>query len=39
MNATSFIPCANNIHLVEPIIWTTWKERLLAERLGKQSLM
>jgi len=33
MNANSFIACQNNIHKVEPIIWNSWKDRLLAERL------
>lgn len=33
----SFIPCENSIHLVRDIIWKSWKERLLAERLIKKS--
>jgi hypothetical protein len=33
----SFIPCENSIHLVKDIIWNSWKERLLAERLIKKS--
>jgi len=34
---TSFIPCESSIHLVRDIIWKSWKERLLAERLMKKS--
>jgi len=33
MNTNSFIACQNNIRQVEPIIWNSWKDRLLAERL------
>ena len=33
MNAVSFIPCAGSIQHVSHLTWTSWKERLLAERL------
>ncbi|MBP6287992.1 MAG: DUF2851 family protein, partial [Ferruginibacter sp.] len=33
MRADSFIPCERNIHAVSAITWTSWKERLLVERL------
>jgi len=37
MKAISFIPCERSIHLTREIIWESWKERLLAERLMKKS--
>ena len=33
MSTNTFIACQNNIHQIEPIIWNSWKDRLLAERL------
>jgi hypothetical protein len=39
MNADSFIPCEGSIHLVPDIVWESWKERLLAQRLGRRSAM
>jgi len=33
MNSTAFIPCEKNIHFMPDIVWTAWKERLMAERL------
>jgi hypothetical protein len=33
MNANAFIACQNTIHTVDPFIWNSWKDRLLAERL------
>jgi Protein of unknown function (DUF2851) len=33
MNSTAFIPCEKNIHLMPDIVWSAWKERLMAERL------
>ena len=33
MNSTAFIPCEKNIHSMPDIVWTAWKERLMAERL------
>lgn len=33
MNADTFIPCEKNIHQVNEIIWQSWKERVLIERL------
>jgi hypothetical protein len=33
MNEVSFIPCEKNLHSTSPIVWMTWKERLLVERL------
>ena len=37
LKAITFIPCESGIHLVKDIIWKSWKERLLAERLIKKS--
>jgi hypothetical protein len=33
MNTNAFIACQNTIHTIEPFIWNSWKDRLLAERL------
>jgi hypothetical protein len=33
----NFIPCEKSIHVVKDIIWSSWKESLLAERLIKRS--
>ncbi|HMK18692.1 MAG TPA: DUF2851 family protein [Chitinophagaceae bacterium] len=37
MNAQGFIPCEKSISSVKPIVWQSWKERLLAERLIRKS--
>jgi len=37
MNSPSFIPCASSIAEVKELIWMSWKERLLAERLTRKS--
>jgi hypothetical protein len=37
MNAAGFIPCEKSIHTIRDIIWKSWKERLLAERLIRKS--
>ena len=37
MQQVSFVPCGNSIHLVKPLVWTSWKERMLAERLLRKS--
>lgn len=37
MNATGFIPCEKVIRSVRDIVWKSWKERLLAERLLRKS--
>jgi hypothetical protein len=37
MNAGSFIACEKMIHQVNEIIWSSWKERLLIERLQNKS--
>lgn len=39
MSAASFIPCEKNISTTPGIIWKSWKERLLAERLLRKSAM
>jgi len=39
MRSTSFIPCENNISDVRDITWSSWKERLLAERLQRKSMV
>ena len=33
MNSPGFIPCERNISAVDELNWTSWKERLLVERL------
>src|SRR6187455_2545713 len=37
MNAQGFIPCEKTISSIKPIVWQSWKERLLAERLIRKS--
>lgn len=37
MQSTAFIPCEKTIASVRDIIWRSWKERLLAERLLRKS--
>jgi len=37
MNASGSIPCANAVSQVKNIIWHSWKERLVAERLTRKS--
>jgi hypothetical protein len=37
MNAQGFIPCEKSISSIKPIVWQSWKERLLAERLIRKS--
>ena len=37
MNAGGFIACENSIHDVRDIIWKSWKERLLVERLVRKA--
>lgn len=39
MKAGSFIPCEKNIQQVNTLTWTSWKERLLVERLQHRSAM
>jgi len=39
MNSTAFIPCEKSIPVVPDITWKGWKERLLAERLLRKSVM
>jgi hypothetical protein len=37
MNASLFIPCEKQIHTVKELTFTSWKQRLLAERLESKS--
>jgi hypothetical protein len=37
MNSSAFIPCEKSIATVNDITWTSWKDRLLAERLLRKS--
>lgn len=37
MNADSFIACEKMIHQVNDLVWISWKERLLVERLQKRA--
>jgi len=39
MHSRSFVPCANSLHLVTELTWKGWKERLLAERLIRKSMV
>ncbi|MBS1914897.1 MAG: DUF2851 family protein [Bacteroidetes bacterium] len=39
MNSQSFIPCEKNISSVSSLIWVTWKERLLIERLQRKIII
>ena len=37
MNSQSYIPCGSQAGQVDEIIWITWKERLIVERLQRKS--
>ncbi|HVK97258.1 MAG TPA: DUF2851 family protein, partial [Flavisolibacter sp.] len=37
MNAQTFNPCGDSISGVKEIVWASWKERLLVERLSRKS--
>ncbi len=37
MHSVGFIACEKSIHTVRDIIWKSWKERLLAERLMRKA--
>lgn len=37
MHTAGFIPCQDSINEVSDIIWSSWKERLLAERLTRKA--
>ena len=37
MSAQTFIACETMIAQVEPLVWNSWKERLLVERLQKKA--
>ena len=37
MNNLCFVPCENNLHLVNELVWMKWKERLMIERLQRKS--
>jgi Protein of unknown function (DUF2851) len=37
MNSSAFIPCEKSIASVRDIVWKSWKDRLLAERLQRKS--
>lgn len=37
MNAPGFIPCASSLHRVDSLVWTGWRERLVAGRLTRKS--
>ena len=39
MHATEFIPCQRTLQLVTPIIWDSWKQRMLVERLQDKSTL
>ena len=39
MQSRNFIPCDKNLQLVQDITWQSWKDRLLAERLMRKSLV
>lgn len=37
MNSSAFTACEKSIHTVREIVWKSWKERLLAERLSRKA--
>jgi hypothetical protein len=37
MNSAAFIACENSIQTVQELTWTSWKERLMAERLLRKT--
>ncbi len=37
MNTDSFIPCSNSVSTVKELVWVSWKERLLVERLSRKA--
>jgi hypothetical protein len=39
MDSASFIACGNQIRDVPRIVWSSWQERLLAERMQRKSAM
>ncbi|MBA4166074.1 MAG: DUF2851 family protein [Chitinophagaceae bacterium] len=38
MHSSAFIPCANNAGSVNNLLWISWQERLLVERLQRKCL-
>ncbi len=39
MRCQAFVPCANNIHEPAGLTWIGWKERLIAERMSRKSMV
>jgi hypothetical protein len=39
MESPAFIPCKKSIHQVNDLVWLSWKQRLLVERLQRKSMM
>ena len=39
MHSTCFVPCEKSIYLAKLLLWMNWKERLLAERLHRKSVL
>lgn len=39
MDSISFIPCKKNIKEVSDIVWLSWKQRLIVERLQRKSII
>ena len=37
MNSSAFIPCEKNIASIKNLVWKSWKERLLVERLVRKA--
>jgi len=37
MSSASFIPCAGNLSMVDELVWKSWKDRLVAERLTRKA--
>ncbi|MEJ7768706.1 MAG: DUF2851 family protein, partial [Chitinophagaceae bacterium] len=37
MNNVNFVPCERNLPMVNKLVWVSWKERLLIERLQRKS--
>ncbi|RXK59004.1 DUF2851 family protein [Lacibacter luteus] len=37
MEQNSFVPCSNQLQQVNELVWQSWKERMIAERLQQKS--
>ena len=37
LHSNAFIPCQNSLQSIDNLVWTSWKDRLVAERLIRRS--